>query len=377
MILYGEKKMNLIEFKTRLKRVGYMLQEKGLSYTWNFLFMTSTYNNDFIRYIVLTRFYPWFVFYPRYFEIEVTTRCHLKCIMCEHTYWTNNPKDLSLEEFKRIIDQFPKLKWIGTTGIGSSFLNKDYPEMLKYLKNKNKNIYVELFDAFSNIKKQTIDDIVKYGLIDRLIISIDGANKETYEKIRVGADFETVIGNVKYLIETKNKYNTNFPELSFHFIISRDNYLEVPKFVELVASISQGKNIGILFSHVLHNFQEVENLVVELPPELKSEAIQLAGKFGIKVSWGKNVKERKPINRCTEWSMPFIFADGSVIQCCASNEANRRDFQVKNCMGNILKSDFDSIWNGTEYSALRDAVHSGKVPVQCSDCPIYERERSE
>ena len=65
-------------------------------------------------------------------EIEVTTRCNLKCIICEHTYWDEPNRDMSFEQFKGIVDQFPKLKWIGLTGIGESFINKDFMKMLRY-----------------------------------------------------------------------------------------------------------------------------------------------------------------------------------------------------------------------------------------------------
>ena len=61
--------MEVINIKTRLRRIAYMLREKGLSYTWRYLFMASTYNSDWIRNIVLIKFYPYFVFYPRYIEV--------------------------------------------------------------------------------------------------------------------------------------------------------------------------------------------------------------------------------------------------------------------------------------------------------------------
>lgn len=352
-----------------------MLKEKGWRYTSSYLFMASTYNSDFVRYLLLTKLYRWFVFYPRYFEVEVTTRCNLRCTMCEHTYWTERSRDLSLEEFKSIIDQFPKLKWIGTTGIGSSFLNREFPEMLKYVKRRDPNIYVELFDSFAALDDGIIEQVVEEGLIDRWIASIDGATEETYEKIRVGASFEKVIGNVEKLIDAKARRGTSFPELSFHFIISRDNYEEVPDFVELVASLAGGRNVGILFSHLLHDFNEIDGLMLEIPAGLREEAAHIARQNDIKLSWGKNVRERQPISRCTEWSMPFVFADGSVVQCCASNEANRRQFQIEHRMGNVLQSGFDAVWEGERFRSLRDRIHAGRVPVPCSTCTIYEKGR--
>lgn len=362
--------MDIIKLSTRLKRINNMVREKGLKYVYNYLFMAFTYNNDVIRDILFTKFYPYFVFYPRYIEVEVTTRCDLRCTMCEHTYWNEKGQDMTFEQFKKVLDQFPKLVWVGTTGIGSSFLNNDYLKMLEYA--KSKSVYVELFDPFHRLNEELIDSIVKNALIDRLICSIDGATAKTYENIRVGAKFDKVIKNIRTLVETKRKYKTSFPELSFHFIISKDNYFEVPQFVELVNDITNGDNIGIMFSHLLHGFDEIKDVVFELPSEVRQDAANKAKKYNIKLTWGKNAKENKqPIHKCTEWTMPFIFVDGSVIPCCAGNEANRRDFQVKHRMGNILEDNFEKIWNG-EIKVLRDALNTGHTPIICKDCPAYE-----
>lgn len=362
--------MDVVNLKTRLKRINYMIREKGLKYSWNYLFMASTYNNDTIRDILLTKFYPYFVFYPRYLEVEVTTRCDLRCTMCEHTYWNEKGRDMTFEQFKKVIDQFPKLAWIGTTGIGSSFLNKDYLKMLEYA--KSKSVYVELFDPFHRLNEELIETIVKNALIDRLICSIDGTTVKTYENIRVGAKFDTVIKNIRTLVETKRKYKTSFPELSFHFIISKDNCFEVPQFVELVNDITNGDNIGIMFSHLLHSFDEIKDMVFKLPSDVRQDAVDKAKKYNIKLTWGKNAREKnQPIFKCTEWTMPFIFVDGSVIPCCAGNEANRRDFQITHKMGNIFEESFEKIWNG-KIKTLRDALHAGQVPMVCRDCPGYE-----
>jgi MoaA/NifB/PqqE/SkfB family radical SAM enzyme len=363
--------MDTMAVKTRARRIAYMLREKGFRYMTNYLWVGGIYNNDFIRDMLLTKLYPWFVFYPRFFEIEITTRCDLRCTMCEHTYWNEKPRDMSFEQFRGIIDQFPKLKWLGTTGIGSSFLNKDYIKMLEYA--KERGIYIELFDPCHRLDGDTAERVVRDSLIDRLFISMDAATKETYEKIRVGANFDTVTANIRNIVKTKRRYSTSFPEISFHYIISRDNYAEAPRFVELVHEMTGTDNIGIMFTHLLHGFDEIKDSVFTLPEEVREEAIATARRYKIRDIWGKNARAKKQtIDKCTEWTMPFIFADGSVIPCCAGNEANKRDFQVKHRLGNAYEEPFEKIWNGRRFKGLRDMIHKGQVPVQCRDCPGYE-----
>ena len=138
--------------------------------------------------------YQWLAPYPGRIELEITNRCSLRCAKCEHTYWKEPPRDLSLEDFKNIIDQFPKLKWIGLTGIGESFLHKDFFKMLEYV--KSRDVIVELYDTFYFIDKEKGKKLIHVGL-DRLLPSIDASTKAAYEKIRVGSNFDLVINNIK------------------------------------------------------------------------------------------------------------------------------------------------------------------------------------
>ena len=82
--------------------------------------------------------------YPARLELEVTTKCRLKCPKCEHTYWQQPDKSLSFEQFKTIIDQFPGLKEVSLTGIGHGLEHDGYFDMLRYL--KKKSIFVQFFD---------------------------------------------------------------------------------------------------------------------------------------------------------------------------------------------------------------------------------------
>ena len=101
---------------------------------------------------------------------------------------------MSLEDFNKILDQFPDLKWIGVTGIGQSFLNPDFMPILKAC--KDKDIYVEIFDNFRFLDYEKAKQMVKWSL-DKIYVSLDAATKETYDKIRVNSDWDVVIKNVK------------------------------------------------------------------------------------------------------------------------------------------------------------------------------------
>jgi pyrroloquinoline quinone biosynthesis protein E len=290
--------------------------------------------------------------------------------MCEHTYWNEPNKDMSFEEFKSIIDQFPRLKWIGLTGIGESFINKDFMKMLRYV--KSKDIIVELYDNFYFINGEIANELIEIE-IDKIFASIDAATKETYEKIRVGSNFERVINNVSNMFKLKKQKNSYYPEIAFHYIINKYNIQEIPKYIELVHLITQGECVTIQFTRMLHEFEEVKNLFVEVPVEIIQVAEDEAKKLGIRLVWNMDVPRIKPpISTCIEWSMPFIFVTGHVIPCCSGNEAGRRDFQKKTALGNVFKRSFKEIWYSEKYKNFRKMLRKGEVPLQCQNCCLYD-----
>lgn len=362
--------MNPIEIKYHTHRLYKMLRHKGFPYTFNYFLFLAFYNSNFAYEKIFYPLFPLSVFYPRYIEVEVSTACNLRCQMCEHTYWKEKDQMMTFGQLKSIVDQFPKLKWIGLTGIGESFLNPDFIKMVKYV--KDKNLYLELYDAFFLINEKLAKGLIEAG-VDRMIVSIDAATPETYEKIRVGAKFDKVIKNIKGLRQEKKKMKAYYPEITFHYIISKDNLNEILPFINLVKKIMGQDLTSIYFTAILHPFPEIKNMVVEIPDDLVEKANAKCRRLGIKVAWNRNVPgEKDQIAKCNEWTMPFIFVDGTIIPCCAGNEANKRSFQRKTAMGNVFKTPFEKIWNGPKYKALRKMIHDGKVPTACKYCTIYK-----
>jgi MoaA/NifB/PqqE/SkfB family radical SAM enzyme len=354
--------MKSSKFKTLL----FLLRTKGLRYAFNRVHYHLFWE---LKNPLVTRLLQWLEPYPSYIEVEVTTRCNLKCIMCEHTYWSEPPKDMTLEEFKGIIDQFPNLKWIGLTGIGESFMNKDFLKMLEYV--KSKDIIVELYDTFYFIDEETAAKLLEYG-VDRILISLDAATKETYEKIRVNSDFDRVTSNLVNLFKMKKEKGAYFPKMAFHYIVNRHNLAEIPLYLDYIKSIVQDDRVFIQFTRMLHTFKEVEDLYTEIPDELVATTRAKAQAMNITVEFNKDTLLKKPdIKECTEFIMPFIFVTGHVIPCCAGNEACQREFQHETALGNIFESRFREIWKGPRYKAFRKLIREGKIPRACNNCCIY------
>jgi len=64
-------------------------------------------------------------------------------------------------------------------------------------------------------------------------ISIDGATKETYEKLRLGGKWEKIKNNLQSIADSKDKYNFC---LKFHMVVQQDNWWEMKAMAELAES---------------------------------------------------------------------------------------------------------------------------------------------
>ena len=82
---------------------------------------------------------------PRSIYIEPTSRCNELCQQCPRTLLSREEdRDLTLDEFRRIVDQFPVLERVVLHGLGEPLLNRDLPHMISCL--KARGVYV-LFNS--------------------------------------------------------------------------------------------------------------------------------------------------------------------------------------------------------------------------------------
>ena len=93
---------------------------------------------------------------------------------------------------------------------------------------------------FNHAREHVLEDLVKYQ-VRRITVSIDGASSETYQKYRVGGDFERVIANVRKLNEYKKAYKSEYPRLRWQFIVFDHNVHE------LRAAQDMAKSLGMDF----------------------------------------------------------------------------------------------------------------------------------
>ncbi|MBI3814823.1 MAG: SPASM domain-containing protein [Nitrospinae bacterium] len=318
---------------------------------------------------------------PRFFEIETTTVCNKKCFICEYLYWQKDAqvkRHLSLDEFKHIVNQFPDIRWINMTGEGSSFLNKDYTSMLKYLWEKHKTS-IWLVDHLSDISFETLKkDVFPY--VQGIYVSIDAATKKTYELIKIGCDYENVINNLKDIIKYKQTNRTPFPHLSFRYVILTENMHEMPLFLDLLNSIAKPNEWGgsssiVEFAGLLYFPEIYSHYLSGIPLDILKELLKR--KNGIEFRFSHAEERRNPpIECCIAWMEPYIMMPGYVLPCCSVLMSNKRPFLREYSFGNLFEKDFKEVWRGDYYAKFRKMVVDPCAPVPkiCAGCRAYRTE---
>ena len=314
--------------------------------------------------------------YPMYLEGEVTSKCNLKCVMCERQYWDEKPSpDWTVKDFLYVLDQFPELKWAAFNPIAEQFMNKDFFRMMEIM--EERQICQELYNTTYLLSTDQIEKLVKMKSLMFMKFSHDAATPETYESIRVNAKWDKVVRNIKAFDEFKKVYGRSFPKIEFHYIVMKQNIHEVEQFIDWVDSLDIECN-GIMFSQLLHKFPEVEDMYVQIPQQLGERLVEKGKRVGIPVYFNSDAQSCKPpVRNCTQFLMPFVFVSGEVNSCCAQNEANCRALQKEWTLGNIFETPMREIWNSKWAKDFRHGLWNNKIlsPI-CEMCATHDTSKA-
>jgi len=368
--------------------LAYLLRQRRFRSLYNLLYTktlvpTGEGSGELAYYVIgpILQRYPQLTPFPKYIELEVTSRCNKRCIICEHTWWKEPARDLLLNEFKHLIDQFD-LRWINLTGEGDAFLNKSYLDMIRYLKRRGVSVY--LVDSFDLIDEDTAFRLVELG-VDGIYISMDGATKATYESIKVGCDFDKVVTNITGLLNAKRIKHSPLPELCFRFVVNKRNVHEMADFVHLIGTLGKRRELGdgskIHFVGLL-DYPEIHDLCLDtIPQELISATVEAANE-GVPVVFAHTSTTTNPsINRCLAWMEPYfaLVPHHMVLPCCAVLMSNDRTKLAEYCFGNYNTESMKSIWNHPYYRWFRRTVtkRNASVPMLCKGCRAYDTQERE
>jgi len=193
--------------------------------------------------------------------------CNLRCKMCiSNTDF--NPPEPKLEQiiFKQIIPSLlPELEVIKLSGNGDPFFQKETREFLQTFPVKK---FPDIkFEILTNglLLNEKMWNSIKHNKFKSINISIDAASKETYEKIRIGGQWETLQNNLKFI--SKLKKQQKIEKFFINMTVMKSNYKELKDFALMGKKLDCDK----VYFHKIFGLRYLQDLEenINIFPDLK------------------------------------------------------------------------------------------------------------
>ena len=203
----------------------------------------------------------------KHVRLAIDDSCNLRCPSCRKGlifHKEGSAFNLGIKLADKINDWLSTYKHPIQVHIGSDgdpFASHVYRHFMEHTPKRDNIKYSILtnglmFKEFHTKVPYVINNLQELG------VSIDGASKETYEKLRLGGNWEKINQNLKCISELKEKHNFKF---SLHMVVQKDNWQEIPAMVEL------GKKLGTdkIYFNRIQDWNTIKDFDKMLPPNNK------------------------------------------------------------------------------------------------------------
>jgi len=295
-------------------------------------------------------------------DLALTYECNNRCIHCYSTSPRSKKGELTLKEWKKVIDKLydvgvPNLLFTG----GEPTLSKYLIDLIVYA--EKKGIVTGLVTNGRKLSDEAFVKRLADAGLDYIQITLESHIPEIHDKItQVKGSWEETVNGIKNVIRadiyvdvntTLNKLNINYVEGFVVFL----HELGV-KNISANRLIYSGKALQVR-EWLEPSFDEMRNALEDI--------IEKSHEYGMKFTWYGVTRycELNPLELglglkfCSACSITLaIEPDGAVLPCQSYYHP----------VGNILKDKWDKIWHSELCESIRKRKYADPL---CSKCPYY------
>ena len=284
--------------------------------------------------------------------IEINNSCNINCTMCDTKSSTRQKKLMKLDLIEKSINQLKILgiNKVSLHTIGDPLAN---PQIGKIFQILRKNKFTTSLSSNGLMLNLRLKELMEHiDVCSDLRFSIDGASKETYERIRFGGIWEELIHNLDLAF---TKLQPLGYRISIDCVLSKDNVEEAGLFLSFF-----GKKFK--YPHERISLDFINSLA---PSNAYFEKNNLLSKHTY-------------LNKyCTLISnpVPYVLVDGSLSVCC-------RDYDGSLIVGDIKNEKITKIFQGQKFQDLQKAHENSNLNFLsnynlCSKCYHIDNRISE
>lgn len=309
---------------------------------------------------------------PTGIALGTDATCNLRCIMC----WQRleDQKKIraapTIEEkylIKMAEQTFPTAERLQLNVSGEPLLSRRLDLEVDLAESYGVQLEIITNGTLLDAAKPKIKRLIRNSC--SISFSFDSPIKKTYESIRIGADFNQVVKNMKLFQKFRNKLPASQrPYFHIMMVIIKNNIEEVPQMVRFAHDIGADTlhiihdsiNTGSIRGLSLEKFKTESNLIL-----LSAELLARKLKFNVRIPslyevTPSRLEPKKTITHCPFlWKRAFIDANADIFTCCTYSYP---------IAGSLKKDDFYQIWNGKQYQMMRKNFTVGPNYKRCKVC---------
>lgn len=319
---------------------------------------------------------------PRSLYVETTSRCNSLCATCILTTGGREPaRDLTLVDFRRLVDRFPVLERVVLHGIGEPLLVQELPEMIRHAKARGAHVLFNSNAITLGARWQAA--LVDAGL-DELRVSLDGSTRQTYRRVRGVDALDRVVANLEAFAAYRRARGVTHPAVSLWFTGLQANLRELPGLIPIALQAGAPE---IHLQRLVYTGRGLavkeQSLYGRLDAEAAAalrEAEAAAARAGIRLSAsGATTPEVsltphgasiRPWSHCRRpWSLVYVTVHGNVLPCCIAPWVAEPYEDI--VLGNLFEQSLPAIWWGEGYERFRTALLTEAPPQPCRGCGVF------
>jgi radical SAM protein with 4Fe4S-binding SPASM domain len=284
-------------------------------------------------------------------SVEPVSFCNLHCPQCPVGNGTSGREAgmMTINQFEKIISKLaPSTSYLNLYFQGEPLLHPEFSKMAE-IAHKNK-IYTS-----SSTNGQKLDDEMARKLVlsglNKLIISIDGTNQETYEKYRQGGSLNKVLDGISALVKWKKQLQSKTPIIELQFLVFSHNEHQIQEMKTL-----HKKLFADVLSFKTAQIYDSEN-AKEFLPKISKYARYKTNKDGTLQ------RKKKMRNSCwRSFSSVVIAYNGDVLPCSF-------DKKGEFVFGNIFEESLQTIWKSEKAAKFRKSILTNRAQCYiCTNC---------
>ena len=216
---------------------------------------------------------------------------------------------------------------------GESLLYKNLTVLI--IEAKRHGLYCYLTSNGLLLNREKCIGLCKAGL-DSIKISVDGSNREEYERIRLGGDFLKLLKNISLLRDIRDKLGSEM-RISVSAVLLEENKKSIENFKSYFSELAD----EILISPLSNQGGKIDRMDVQ----------------------SNSTHKQIPVPCNQLWDRIVVTYTGEISVCCI-------DFEAELVYGDLRSSSLEKIWNSESMQSFRrdHLTRNLDIHALCRDC---------